>query len=114
MTNLELCPFCGSSYGEQHNAGCYIKMLEFNNSTKPSLQYDDDVMERAWNVRYKRTCKPTIKERHIMAGGEEYSFWQAICDCGWIVGEDGTPNLSEFKDIDNYCGNCGVEVINEP
>lgn len=58
----------------------------------------------------ERTCVPRIVPR-TFNGDIEPSFWQAVCDCGWVVGEDGTPNLSEFEHVDNYCGGCGARVV---
>lgn len=66
----------------------------------------------AWNTRAERTCIPHVEPR-TFTGDAKPSFYQAICDCGWIVGEDGTPNLSEFEHVDPYCGGCGAKVVVE-
>lgn len=76
---------------------------------------EDDALEYVvseWNTRYERTCAPHVVAR-TFTGDVNPSFWQAVCDCGWIVGEDGTPNLIEFEHIDNYCGGCGAKVVVE-
>ena len=64
----------------------------------------------AWNTRAERTCVPRVVPRSF-TGDSEPSFYQAICDCGWIVGEDGASNLSDFEHVDPYCGGCGAKVV---
>lgn len=63
----------------------------------------------AWNTRAERTCIPHVEPR-TFTGDTEPSFYQAICDCGWVVGEDGASSLSDFEHVDNYCGGCGVKI----
>ena len=58
----------------------------------------------------ERTCVPRVVPRSF-TGDSEPSFYQAICDCGWIVGEDGASSLSDFEHVDPYCGGCGAKVV---
>lgn len=71
-----------------------------------------DVITESWNTRAERTCIPHVEPRALTVDTEP-SFYQAICECGWIVGEDGTSNLSEFEHVDSYCGCCGARVVVE-
>lgn len=69
--------------------------IEMRASKRDSIE---DLIER-WNTRAERTCVPHVEPK-TFTGDTEPSFYQAVCDCGWIVGEDGTPNLSEFEHVD--------------
>lgn len=110
MTNeLEPCPFCGGEAMLCENLDySYVYCMRCGCQTNEVGDILDAI--EAWNTRYKRTCKPHIVAR-TFRGDSKPSFWQALCDCGWIVGEDGTPNLNEFTHVDNFCGGCGAEVI---
>lgn len=113
MSELKPCPFCGgnpSSYpGKKYswhisclNSGCPGLAIAVENDEQKAIE--------AWNTRAERTCKPHVKAFKI---GEDLVEYQALCDCGYPVGVDGTPNLEEFESIDNYCGHCGAKVVSE-
>lgn len=125
------CPFCGSepsiNYGyDQGNgysacSGGYWAELSCP-KCDDVLFYDDECsnqnqaleyVKESWNKRFQKTCKPTLKEVNIKIGIEKFFTWQAICDCGEVVGESGTSNLSEFEHVDNYCCNCGAKIVKE-
>lgn len=119
MSELKPCPFCG---GEADFATSLTQMGGYTAGVmcmkcfaRTDLMYADDkddakVMAAAcWNTRAERTCVPHVEPK-TFTGDTEPSFYQAICDCGWIVGEDGTPNLSEFEHVDNYCAGCGARI----
>ncbi|MCI9130331.1 MAG: hypothetical protein HFJ65_08530 [Eggerthellaceae bacterium] len=118
---MKSCPFCGGELtiyefmmGNNHGYDIYHVDLDRAVSFKCPLAmpqyYNKEDAVAAVNTRAERTCKPRIIARTLV-GYKEPCFWQAVCDCGWIVGEDGTPNLSEFEHLDNYCGGCGAKVV---
>lgn len=116
MSELLPCPF--QKEGETHDVrfvelkpgygqiGCAD--CEFWFPSDDMLPFEE--AKARWNTRHERTCRPHVVAC-TFAGHTEPSFWQAKCDCGWIVGEDGTPNLEEFEHIDDYCGGCGAKVV---
>lgn len=122
MSELKPCPFCDGP-------ATYVTVLKIagdysaavicercNAKTDFMRANDEDdakVMAAAcWNARAERTCIPHVEPRALTVDTEP-SFYQAICECGWIVGEDGTSNLSEFEHVDSYCGCCGARVVVE-
>lgn len=120
MTNkLEPCPLCGGEVERYNYMPGYVGGHGFL-CKECGAQFltgsDDDEATELFNTRYKRTCKPSIRERHIKVEDEEFSFFQAICDCGNIVGEGDTPNLSELAErnnLDKFCSECGAEVLDD-
>lgn len=111
MTNeLDPCPFCHGtlSVNQDEDGWWHHSCTEYCYLSAGFPTKEEAII--AANTRYKRTCKPHVVPRTFV-GDTEPSFWQSLCDCGWIVGEDGTPNLSEFEHVDNFCGGCGCEVV---
>lgn len=125
MSELRECPFCGgeaSVYESNRwpSSGNRITGYTVVCTDMDCINYRaDDWYERTekraterWNTRAERTCVPRVVPRSF-SGDSEPSFYQAICDCGWIVGEDGASSLSDFEHIDTYCGGCGAKVVAE-
>lgn len=109
MANSELkpCPFCGGEAEIVSNR--FVKCKDCRSRTWTLFPTLDESI-KAWNTRAERTCNPYVKAFKI---GENFVEYQAICDCGYPVGVDGTPNLEDFEHIENYCGGCGAKVIHE-
>lgn len=124
MSELNPCPKCGQpvcgkvtggiasfgcgEYGYDVDCKCGISF-----STVCCFETPEEAEEygiRQWNTRTERTCVPRVVPRSF-SGDSEPSFYQAICDCGWIVGEDGASSLSDFEHVDPYCGGCGAKVV---
>lgn len=122
MSELKPCPFCDgpATYVTVLNIAGYYSaavICERCNAKTDFMRANDEedakVMAAAcWNARAERTCIPHVEPRALTVDTEP-SFYQAICECGWIVGEDGTSNLSEFEHVDSYCGCCGARVVVE-
>lgn len=120
MSGVKHCPLCGDN-----------GFVKASTRRKPSGEWDarmkceecgielvcsgateDDALTAVlvkWNARAERTCVPRVVPRSF-SGDSEPSFYQAVCDCGWIVGEDGASSLSDFEHVDPYCGGCGAKV----
>lgn len=141
MKDLKLCPFCGNEV-DNHKDDCYFRLysVAFADSLvlgKAGMHVHVSARElnEAWNTRAElpmahmsispsiemlkehgvvvdRACVPHVEPK-TFTGDTEPSFYQAVCDCGWVVGEDGTSNLLEFEHVDNYCGGCGAKVVVE-
>lgn len=116
MKDLKLCPFCGNEV-DNHKDDCYFRL--YSVALADSLVFGKAGMHvhvsarelnEAWNTRAERTCVPRVVPRSF-SGDSEPSFYQAICDCGWVVGEDGASSLSDFEHVDPYCGGCGAKVV---
>ena len=117
MTELKPCPHCGKTDSVYYSpyerlVVCDIRVGGCGAAGGAGDNTEHGAIE-AWNTRHERTCKPNLTERKIDANGETYRFWQAVCECGWVVGEDGVDDLSKFESLDNYCGGCGARVIEE-
>lgn len=118
MSELKTCPFCGNEV-DSHKDDCYFRLysVAFADSLvlgKAGMHVHVSARElnEAWNTRTERTCVPRVVPRSF-SGDSEPSFYQAVCDCGWVVGEDGASSLSDFEHIDTYCGGCGAKVVVE-
>ena len=114
MSELKPCPFCGSHNEKpiNHAEDCFIRMYAENVDEyyySETLVHDRESMKAAWNTRAERTCIPHVEPR-TFTGDTEPSFYQAICDCGWVVGEDGASSHSDFEHVDLYCGGCGAKI----
>lgn len=122
MSELKPCPFCDgpATYvtvlkiaGDYSAAVICERCNAKTDFMRANDEEDAKVMAAAcWNARAERTCIPHVEPRALTVDTEP-SFYQAICECGWIVGEDGTSNLSEFEHVDSYCGCCGARVVVE-
>lgn len=122
MSELKPCPFCDgpATYvtvlkiaGDYSAAVICERCNAKTDFMRANDEEDAKVMAAAcWNTRAERTCIPHVEPRALTVDTEP-SFYQAICECGWIVGEDGTSNLSEFEHVDSYCGCCGARVVVE-
>lgn len=122
MSELKPCPFCDgpATYvtvlkiaGDYSAAVICERCNAKTDFMRANDEEDAKVMAAAcWNARAERTCIPYVEPRALTVDTEP-SFYQAICECGWIVGEDGTSNLSEFEHVDSYCGCCGARVVVE-
>lgn len=120
MSELKPCPFCDgpATYvtvlkiaGDYSAAVICERCNAKTDFMRANDEEDAKVMAAAcWNARAERTCIPHVEPRALTVDTEP-SFYQAICECGWIVGEDGTSNLSEFEHVDSYCGCCGARVV---